>query len=494
MLETNLIEPNLNYILGGFETVVDEKYACKGMFNMVGRVEGYEVMREAVGKWVKGKCANIIKAEKEPISSLVTFRSSVDSTWRTCFNSYEGFKTTIKSSFEESLNLDGRSNAEAMAKYVDSLQKNRKKTEGELEKELKDVMTLFRYLQDKDVFEEFYKNLLSKRLLGDKSSSVDLERFFISELKTECGSGYTGKIEGMFKDMALSDDITSNYYAHVNDKFGDSADTAVKMKLWVLTTGYWPSEKNLELILPTELQVHQRRFETYYDDKYQGRRVEWKHNLATCEVEFKLPKKSGEVYKRSLDVSCQQALTLCCFNSPGSLSGLTVSSLCKSTGIDLPSMIGIIKSLAHGKQVDKSNTTRVLKKLTKKSDSTPQAKEPKGTLTILPTDVYGPNVDFKNSRARLKILNISNRREEDTLLSQKAHDSIFRDRQHQIDAACIRIMKARKFMSHSSLVGEIMEQLKFKAENADIKKRIESLIEREYMERGEERGAYNYLA
>ena len=49
-----------------------------------------------------------------------------------------------------------------MAKYVDTLQKNRKKTEGELEKELKDVMTLFRYLQDKDVFEEFYKNLLSK--------------------------------------------------------------------------------------------------------------------------------------------------------------------------------------------------------------------------------------------------------------------------------------------------------------------------------------------
>lgn len=64
MLETNLIEPNLNYILGGFETVVDEKYACKGLFNMVGRVEGYEVMREAVGKWVKGKCGNIIKAEK----------------------------------------------------------------------------------------------------------------------------------------------------------------------------------------------------------------------------------------------------------------------------------------------------------------------------------------------------------------------------------------------------------------------------------------------
>jgi hypothetical protein len=44
-------------------------------------------------------------------------------------------------------------------------------------------------------------------------------------------------------------------------------------------------------------------------------------------------------------------------------------------------------------------------------------------------------------------------------------------------------------------MGEVMAQLKFPAASSDIKKRIETLIEREYMERIEgERSKYKYLA
>lgn len=43
---------------------------------------------------------------------------------------------------------------------------------------------MFRYLQDKDVFEAFYKKYLSKRLLLSKSSSYDLERCMLAKLKT----------------------------------------------------------------------------------------------------------------------------------------------------------------------------------------------------------------------------------------------------------------------------------------------------------------------
>ena len=53
----------------------------------------------------------------------------------------------------------------------------------------------------------------------------------------------------------------------------------------------------------------------------------------------------------------------------------------------------------------------------------------------------------------------------------------------QIDAAVVRIMKTRKQLSHKLLVGELMVQLKFPVRNTDLKKRIESLIDREYLER-----------
>jgi len=70
-------------------------------------------------------------------------------------------------------------------------------------------------------------------------------------------------------------------------------------------------------------------------------------------------------------------------------------------------------------------------------------------------------------------------------------------RRHQMDAAVVRIMKARKTMKHAQLVGEVMQQLapRFKAKPPDIKKRIEALIEQEYLERDQkDRGVYNYLA
>ena len=52
-----------------------------------------------------------------------------------------------------------------------------------------------------------------------------------------------------------------------------------------------------------------------------------------------------------------------------------------------------------------------------------------------------------------------------------------------IEAAIVRIMKARREMEHSNLVAETTAQLssRFFVQPAAIKKRIECLIEREYV-------------
>lgn len=79
--------------------------------------------------------------------------------------------------------------------------------ETELEVTLERMLVLFRHLNSKDMFEAFYRKQLSKRLLLGTSSSDELERSMIVKLKSECGSNFTGKLEGMLKDIDLSRDL-----------------------------------------------------------------------------------------------------------------------------------------------------------------------------------------------------------------------------------------------------------------------------------------------
>jgi len=78
---------------------------------------------------------------------------------------------------------------------------------------------------------------------------------------------------------------------------------------------------------------------------------------------------------------------------------------------------------------------------------------------------------------------------------QDTTERVFQDRQFQVDAAIVRVMKTRKQLSHILLINELFEQLKFPIKPQDLKKRIESLIDREYLERDPNNpNMYTYLA
>lgn len=70
------------------------------------------------------------------------------------------------------------------------------------------------------------------------------------------------------------------------------------------------------------------------------------------------------------------------------------------------------------------------------------------------------------------------------------------ERGFAVDAAVVRVMKARKVLAHQELQMEVLRQLSyFQPSQKLIKKQIESLLERDYLERdSDDEKLYKYVA
>lgn len=60
----------------------------------------------------------------------------------------------------------------------------------------------------------------------------------LCHLQSECGTSFTHKLEGMFKDMQLSNDIMESFG---NSDVGKRLE--IELSVQVLTTGFWPQNQ-----------------------------------------------------------------------------------------------------------------------------------------------------------------------------------------------------------------------------------------------------------
>jgi hypothetical protein len=129
--------------------------------------------------------------------------------------------------------------------------------------------------------------------------------------------------------------------------------------------------------------------------------------------------------------------------------------------------------------------------------------EAKGVLTsmidlgilLMQESSYSINTKFTSKRLKLKLANVANFQEKDErAIAKKAVDE---DRVFFIQAIIVRIMKSRKTLSHLGLIDEVIHQSKsrFPPSIGVIKKCIEGLIEKEYLERSTlNKDLYNYVS
>ncbi|VEL08639.1 unnamed protein product [Protopolystoma xenopodis] len=72
-------------------------------------------------------------------------------------------------------------------------------------------MDVFKYVEDKDVFQKFYCKTLARRLVTNQSVSEDAEASMIARLKETCGYEYTSKLQRMFQDVSSSRELNAKF-------------------------------------------------------------------------------------------------------------------------------------------------------------------------------------------------------------------------------------------------------------------------------------------
>ncbi|MCJ1479921.1 Cullin-3 [Schaereria dolodes] len=442
--------------------------------------------KQVVEKPVNQQTAAAIKW----VDAVLQLKEKYDNVLAVAFQSDQGLQTALSRSFTDFINAFERSSEYLSLFFDENMKKGIKgKTENEVDSLLDRGITLLRYIQDKDMFERYYKKHLSRRLLMKRSVSMDAERQMISKMKIEVGNTFTQKIEAMFKDMAVSEDLSSNFKKHVA-RLGDPDPKRAELDINVLTSTMWPLEamgpsyndggKKLICIFPPSIDRIKQGFEKFYLDKHSGRRLTWQANMGTADIRAYFPESKGKIKTRELNVSTYAMVILLLFNDLPDGASYTCEEIEAKTNIPTNELTRNLQSLAVAPK------TRVLLK-------EPMSKD------IKSDDKFFFNASFHSQFNKIKIGVVSggNRvedMEERRETEKKNNDS----RGGIIEAALVRIMKQRKELTHQELITEVIQQLtaRFAPDVNMIKKRIESLIEREYLERKDdtERPAYVYLA
>uniref|UniRef100_A0A914LAG0 Cullin-4 n=1 Tax=Meloidogyne incognita TaxID=6306 RepID=A0A914LAG0_MELIC len=442
------------------------------LYQLLSRVkDGQIALKNAFSEHIKkvGR-AMVMDAERDKtlVQELMDLKAKLDQIIIKCFCSNEKFLNALKDSFDFFINSRPNKIAELTAKFMDLKLRtgNKECTEEELDSVMDKVIVIFRFVQGKDVFEAFYKKDLAKRLLLGRSASVDAEKAMLSKLRTECGAGLTQKLEGMFKDMELSKDFCATFKQYLEASDKEKRFSKLEVNVAILTMGNWPTYPLQEVNIPPQLAELQQICAKFYTSKHNGRKLRWQYSLTSgvLKANFK-PKVTKE-----LEVSLFQSMVLLMFNEKLKWNFKEISENTKIEDIELKRTL---QSLACGK-------FRVL------------IKQPKGK-DINSDDNFVLNEEFNDRLYRIRISQVQMRETEQE--HQQTEEQIFQDRLYQIDAAVVRIMKTRQRLSHTQLITETLSQLRFSVKATDLKKRIESLIERDYLSRDKEDASlYNYVA
>lgn len=399
---------------------------------------------------------------------------------------------------------------ELLAKYCDSLLRKPSNStvkggnainsfEMDLDDKLGLSIIVFKYIDDKDIFQKFYSKNMARRLIFSQLASMEAEESMINKLKQVCGYEFTAKLHRMFTDIGVSHELKDSFHLSLRQS---NKQLGISFSIYVLQAGSWPlgQSPDTTFVLPPILANTVKAFEDYYYSRFNGRVLTWLYHHCTADL------KLCYTGKRQYTVTMQtfHAAILMLYEKHDEL---TFEYISKATQLSDDQLNKHLQGLLDAKILYISNELCNEQSSQASSLSTNQVQAEDGTssstqqYSLNPSTRIRLNLDFNSKRAKFKITIVQKDtqyqqvREQNE--SEQTHSSIDEDRKLYIQAAVVRVMKSRKSSKHNQLVNEVIGLTKnhFTPSVPMIKKCIEILIEKQYLERkANAPDEYKYIA
>ena len=432
--------------------ILNEKYELmKKIFLLFKNIKLEEEIRKKFSDYIKKSCKDIYtkfnKNFKLFFENIELLKKNIDHYITDSFLNDEKFKSTSKESLTKGMNQKPGFICDTFSKYIDNIlrEKADKLPLNEIKNIINEFMILFKYIENKDLFENFFIKKLCIRCLFNLNKSEEAQNYLIEELKNECGPYFVSKSQEMISDIQASKEMSQLFNKEEKNNF------YIPINYFVLSNYTWPIDKLIKgEIKNFDIGICEKKFFEFYHKKNSGKSLFWHLPYCFGEIEMEIPKSDSTV--KIFGNGVHIAILKCFTKSNTSLT---------------------FKDILTKTKIEKDIIQRYIKKLVSKN------------LLILENDIYTVNFDINKDGKSNEISLIDFDEEEDSKNDDENEEKSIEERKFVIDAYIMKVLKQKKVMKRDDLINKVKEKMPFEERDEIINKRIEQLISNRYISKDE---------